>query len=314
MENMIVLIFSHISDIDGMGGVILAKLTFRKVDYVLCETFNLQEKLKTYCKDNHIYDYDKIFITDMWLEEPMLTSIANDKKLKDKLFIFDHHESALNENVNKYSFINIKISNSQGLCSGTSLFYEYLINNKYLLDNSIIKEFVELTREYDTWEWKTKYNNENPHKLSLLFDSVGCDNYINLMINKLKSNKNFKFNKLENMLISNKINKLDEKVKEYIQKIFYTKILNFKAGIIFIDYEYRNDIAEYIRQIKIDIDFVMLIALDYGTISYRSIKDNISVRKIAETFGGKGHDKAASSPINDAVKKKIIEFLTKTNF
>lgn len=134
------------------------------------------------------------------------------------------------------------------------------------------------------------------------------------MINKLKSNKNFKFNKLENMLISNKINKLDEKVKEYVQKIFYTKILNFKAGIIFIDYEYRNDIAEYIRQIKIDIDFVMLIALDYGTISYRSIKDNISVRKIAETFGGKGHDKAASSPINDAVKKKIIEFLTKTNF
>ena len=35
------LIFSHVSDIDGIGGVVLAKLAFSDVDYVLCETFNL---------------------------------------------------------------------------------------------------------------------------------------------------------------------------------------------------------------------------------------------------------------------------------
>ena len=51
---MKVLIFTHKSDIDGMGGAILSKLAFENVDYVLCETFSLQneksrpEKVKTY--------------------------------------------------------------------------------------------------------------------------------------------------------------------------------------------------------------------------------------------------------------------------
>lgn len=39
---MKVLLFTHKSDIDGMGNVVLAKLSFSEVDYVLCETFNLQ--------------------------------------------------------------------------------------------------------------------------------------------------------------------------------------------------------------------------------------------------------------------------------
>ena len=53
----------------------------------------------------------------------------------------------------------------------------------------------------------------------------------------------------------------------------------------------------------------MLIALDYGTISYRNIKDNINVRLIAEAMGGKGHDKASSSPISEEQKKNLIKVL-----
>lgn len=315
MQEEKILIFTHKSDIDGMGGAILALLAFKDVEYVLCETFNLQEKLNGYIKNSSIHNYDKIFITDMWLEEPLLTKLAKDKKLKGKVYIFDHHESALNEKLNKYSFSTINVSNSNGLCSGTSLFYEYLIKNNFISkDNNLIKEFVELTRQYDTWEWKTKYHNEIPHKLTLLFDSVGYHNYINLMVDKLANkSSSFSFNKLEDMLIENKINKLNEKLKDYAKKIYYTEILNHKAGVIFIDYEYRNDLAEYLRQNKYDLDFVMLIAFDYGTISYRSIKDNVCVRTIAEAFGGKGHDKAASSPINNYTKNKIIELLTKIN-
>ena len=87
--------------------------------------------------------------------------------------------------------------------------------------------------------------------------------------------------------------------------------MGLKAGIVFIDYEYRNDLAEYFRSNHYDIDFVMLIALDYGTISYRSIKDNINVRKVAEAMGGKGHDKAASSPISLKQKEEIMKVLLK---
>lgn len=311
---MKILLFTHKSDIDGMGNVVLSKLAFEDVNYVLCETFNLQKEVSEFYEDNSIYDYDMIFVTDLWLEEPMLSKVADDIKLKDKFYVFDHHKSAIEGAFNIYPFTTIKISDEKGLCSGTSLFYEYL-TNKGLIDvnNLAIKEFSELTRKYDTWEWKTKYNEEMPHELTLLFDSVGCDGYIELIYQKLiqKNNDKFSFNELERMLIRNKINQVQEKLSNYAKKVYYEEIFGLKAGIVFIDYEYRNDLAEYFRQNQFDIDFAMLIALDYGTISYRNIKEGINVRLIAEAMGGKGHDKAASSPIDEEQKKQLIRILTK---
>lgn len=310
---MKVLLFTHKSDIDGMGTAVLSKLAFDEVDYLLCETFNLQNEIAKYYDNGSIYNYDKIFVTDLWLEEPTLSKVAKDEQLNDKFFVFDHHKSALEGNFNKYPFTTIRISNEQGLCSGTSLFYEYLVTNSFI-DSTIrkIKDFSELTRKYDTWEWKTKYNNEMPHELTLLFDSVGCDGYIKLMFEKLRNlaNRDFQFNELERMLIDNKINQVQEKLSNYARKVYYREILGLKAGIVFIDYEYRNDLAEYFRQHNFDMDFAMLIALDYGTISYKNVKDNVNVRLIAEAMGGKGHDKAASSPISEEQKKELIKVLT----
>ncbi len=313
---MKILLFTHKSDIDGMGNAVLAKLAFAEVDYVLCETFNLQDEISKYYDNGSIYYYDKIFVTDLWLEEPMLSKIANDEKLNNKFFVFDHHKSALEGNFNKYPFTTIRIADELGLCSGTSLFYEYLINNRFIDSHKqIIADFANLTRQYDTWEWKTKYNNEVPHKLTLLFDSVGCDGYIQLIFDKLSNSnaENFYFNELERMLISNKINQVQEKLSNYAKKVYYKDILGLKAGIVFIDYEYRNDLAEYFRQNNYDMDFAMLIALDYGTISYRSIKDKVNVRLIAEAMGGKGHDQAASSPISEEQKFELIKVLTKND-
>ncbi len=313
---MKVLLFTHKSDIDGMGNVVLAKLAFSDVDYVLCETFNLQNEISRFYDDGTIYDYDMIFVTDLWLEEPMLTKVATDEQLANKFFVFDHHKSALEGNFNKYPFTTIRISDERGLCSGTSLFYEYLISNN-LIDprDKAIQAFSELTRKYDTWEWKTKYNDETPHELTLLFDSVGCEGYIELMYQKLSQRKNesFSFSELEIMLIKNKRNQVQEKLSNYAKKIFYKTVHGLKAGIVFIDYEYRNDLAEYFRQNGFDMDFAMLIALDYGTISYRNIKDNVNVRLIAEALGGKGHDKAASSPISEEQKQELIKVLTLSN-
>ena len=203
---MKVLLFTHKSDIDGMGSAVLAKLAFEDVDYVLCETFNLQNEILKYYSDGCIYNYDAIFVTDLWLEEPMLTRVANDRQLKNKFFVFDHHKSVLEGNFNKYPFETIRISDEKGLCSGTSLFYEYLISNNLIASNNkAIQDFSELTRKYDTWEWKTKYDDEIAHELSLLFDSVGSDGYIELMYQKLskESINEFKFNELERMLIKN---------------------------------------------------------------------------------------------------------------
>lgn len=52
-------------------------------------------------------------------------------------------------------------------------------------------------------------------------------------------------------------------------------------------------------------------AFDYGTISYRRIKENFKVREIAEYFGGRGHDYAASSPILEETKESVLKLLLK---
>ena len=54
---------------------------------------------------------------------------------------------------------------------------------------------------------------------------------------------------------------------------------------------------------------LMVVALERKTISYRSIKDGVNVREVAVAFGGKGHDKAATSPISDEKMKTIIDEL-----
>lgn len=310
---MKILLFTHKNDIDGMGNAVLAKLAFDEVEYVLCGTFELTKSILKYYEDGSIYSYDKIFVTDLCLEEPVLSIINNDDRLKEKVLDFDHHKTFDKEEYTKYDFIRVQISDNDGLCCGTSLFYEYLINNG-LIDkkNQAIKEFVELTRQHDTWEWKNIYNNPKARELSVLFDAIGCNGYIDLMIKKL-SNKNniiFKFDNIERMLIDNRINQINDKINTYKDNIIYKDILRLKAGIVFITYEYRNELADYLKENNYDMDFVMMISIDPLVVSYRSIKPNVSVRQVAEYFGGKGHDKASSNPISEETRKRIVKILT----
>ena len=307
---MKVLLFTHKNDIDGMGNAVLAKLAFEEVNYVLCGTFDLICKVNEFILNKKIYEYDKVFITDLCLDEETLLKISSDLALKDKFLIFDHHKTYEDEKYTKYSFVNVKLKNDKGLCCGTSLFYDYLVESNYLDRNSAIDEFVELTRLHDTWEWKNIYNNEKARELAILFDCLGTDGYIGFMYDKLVNNDEFIFNDVENLLINNKKKEIDEVLLEYMKKMYYKDILGLKAGILFIDYQYRNEIGEYLRENKYDVDFVMMIALDRGVVSYRSVKNGVSVRQVAEYFNGKGHDVAATNPITDEMLQDIIELLT----
>ena len=310
---MKVLIFTHKNDIDGMGNAILANLAYDQVDYELCGTFDLTSKVESYYENDRIYEYDRVFVTDLCLEDPVLTKIANDEKLNKKILDFDHHRTFTAEKYTKHPFINVVIEDEHGLCCGTYLFYNYLVNEGLIdKNNKAIEEFVELTRQHDTWEWKNIYNNEKSRELSILFDALGPTGYINMMIAKLKNKdiKTFEYSEIEQLLIDNRKALIDEKNKFYSDRIIYKEILGMKAGIVFITYEFRNELAEYFRENKFDMDFTMMIALDPGVVAYRSVKEGVAVRPVAETFGGKGHDKAATNPITEEFMKKFADILT----
>lgn len=310
---MKVLLFTHKNDIDGMGNAILAQLAFDEVNYVLCGTFDLTDSVEKYYKDGSIYDYDRIYVTDLCLQDPILSKIAQDEKISKKIQVFDHHKTFAEPKYTDHPFITVQLENEKGLCCGTSIFYNHLLQEGLLAsDNQAIAEFVELTRQHDTWEWRNIYNNEKSRELSILFDALGCDGYISLMTEKLrnKETKVFDYDSMERTLIDNRKQQIAEKCKFYADRIHYREILGMKAGIVFITYEYRNELAEYFRENNFDMDFTMMIAFDPGVVAYRSVKEGVHVRPVAELFGGKGHEKAATNPITDEMLTGILKILT----
>lgn len=309
---MKVLLFTHKNDIDGMGNAILAQLAFKEVDYELCGTFDLTSSVESYFEGDKIYQYDRIYVTDLCLEDPVLSKVAMDSKLEGKVLVFDHHKTFTDPKYTSHKFVTVKIEDEKGLCCGTSLFYKHLVSEGLIdKDNKCISEFVELTRQHDTWEWRNIYNNEKSRELSILFDALGYDGYISLMTEKLRKEDIFEFNSMERILIDNRKKQIALKCEYYKDKIIYRDILGMKAGIVFITYEYRNELAEYFRENKFDMDFTMMIALDPGVVAYRSVREGKAVRPVAELFGGKGHDKAATNPITDEMISKILDVLIK---
>lgn len=303
---MKVFLFTHISDIDGLNNVILAEQAFEKVDCVLCEADGIDVQIE---KRKELFaDYDFVFVTDLCPNDFTLSSI-NDSDLKYKFRVFDHHKVALDQISKHYDFVSVVVENTKGLCSGTSLFYEYLINNKYLVPNQALDRLVELTRKYDTWEWK-EANELDARDLTWLFNACGIDEYLKIVSNKVL-NKSFTLDDSDYHKINKWKSEFDLKIKQIVDEMIYLDVEGYKAGIVKTIYEYRNDIAEYIRENKYNIDFVALVFIDKDSVSYRSIKDDVDVNEIAKKHGGKGHVKAASSPITEEEKNNIIEYFIK---
>ncbi len=84
-----------------------------------------------------------------------------------------------------------------------------------------------------------------------------------------------------------------------------------KFGIVFADYEYRNELAEYIKKMNNpeSIKYFIVVAMDqgeFGQKSYRSIDEKFDVNEVAVAHGGGGHPGAASVNITKEQKAKVL--------
>ena len=305
------LLFTHGADIDGMGNAILAKLAFENIDIIYARNVSdLETKFLNEYNSGNLYNYDIVYITDLSLKKEIADKVYSDDKLKDKLYIFDHHETALASGLNEYNNTNVHVELNGIKTCGTELYYNYLKDNGYLEDSTAISEFVEKVRREDNWEWE-KYNDILAHDLAILFNAVGINRFVDSMVALLKEEKDsFELN--ENL--SNEVNNKKEKIKLAIEssKRFVRKELidGIKTLIVFITYEYRNDVADYFKKNNdIDYDVVAMIALDNDQISIRSLKSNNYARILAEKYGGGGHDTAAAIPLDYNNKSKIVDTL-----
>ena len=308
---MKILLMSHESDIDGLGSVVLAKIAFKELDYKLYPDLNaLDIDFRNLYHSQKLSEYDKIIITDLALKQSSLDLINEDDTLKDKVVILDHHQASIDLGLSLYPFTKIVVSESGIKTCGTKLFYNYLIENKLIKASSILDIFVEYTRLEDTWEWKNSIDGVDAHNLAVLLNKIGVSNYIEGMYNKLISSNSFEYNSKEISLINEQKKEYENNLMDLWSKtLILTDEFNNKFGIVLADYNYRNEYAEFVKNLSDnkDIKYVVIVALDKGNgqKSYRSIDKDFDVNEVAKYYGGGGHKSAASVNISASQRKKL---------
>lgn len=299
------LIISHVADIDGMGAVILAKLIYDNIDIILLDPDELNGIIQEIKSNN----YKKIYITDIAIRDFDIYEFINNNF--DNILYFDHHLT--NVDTSKYNWATVIPEENGILASGTSLFYDYLLNkfsNKYISSEYTLN-FVEAIRSYDTWDFKRTGNLDGKH-LAEIFSVLGIDKFIDKYYNKIISN--YKSCKLEfDEYELDIIKRLEDDMKEYVDKcdetLIITNFLGYKVGIS-ISENYRSEIGNVLSSRHKDLDFILIANFVRRAFSFRTTND-INVNEVAKLIGGGGHSKAAGATMNDENLKIFFESLKK---
>lgn len=307
---MKVKIFTH-TDLDGYGCSILANLAAGRgqVSAEYCGYYNINEKVEEFINSKYYQFYDYVFITDISINDSLAKKIDT-YGLGSVIKLIDHHPTALN--LNKYDWCLVQVEDDIEKVSGTSLFYDYLVQNKLLAPRPALEIFVEAIKRYDTWLWKDKYNDLRAKELNDLFKIYGPDRFFDEYYDRLTKDVFCIITDTDKFLLELE----NEKIRNYINKkskFVFKKNLNlrnnrFRVGIVVAD-EYINELANEICEANPDIDFVAIIS-GLNNISFRTIKDDVDLGKdVAKYFGGGGHEKAAGATIDLKLKSQILNAL-----
>ncbi len=305
---MKILLFSHKSDVDGITPVILSKLVFEQVDYILEEPSTINEKFKTVYEEGTFNNYDFIYITDLCINQKIAQQIEQDEILKEKILVFDHHHT--NIEMNQYSFITVIDSDGEKKECGSSLYFQHLLETypNETLQKPVIREMVELVRLIDTWEWK-KDNVIEATWISSLLGIYGRDYYIDFYYNFCLKESHFYFNQEQKYLLEVE----DIRIKNYIEKkegeMIPVELHGYQVGIVFAEL-YRSEVGNRLAEKYQDkYDFIAVINVS-RSVSYRGVKD-IDLSAFAKIYGGAGHKQAAGSSLPENLLNNIIELIFK---
>jgi len=302
-------LFTH-TDLDGIGCAILAKETFNNVDIEYCNYDDVNEKINNFFSSGNFLDYSHIFITDISVKEDLAKDIdICVHNVSSEIFLLDHHQTA--NYLNEYNWCKVIVEENGELTSGTRLFYNYLIEHNHLDSfsewNHILLYFTEIVRKYDTWEWKTKYNDETPKKWNDLFYIYGRDLFIDKIQDNI-ANMNMIFDATDETILQLNQEKIDKYIDKKSEQIITKEIQGYKAGVVFAE-QYHSELGNILSERNPELDFIVIINPSVS-VSYRTVKDNINLGKdIASVYGGGGHPKAAGSPILDDIREQIINMI-----
>lgn len=296
-------LFTHL-DLDGIGCAILVQLTFGKnVDITYCNYDEVDVLVREYISKMD-KGHDTCFITDISIKDDLASEI--EREYKNNFKLFDHHKTALD--LNKYDWCVVEtMNNKKGLQTcGTELFYEYLIEHKYLKED--VKDFVKLVTNYDTWRW-TEVGNMGliSKKMNDLLYLYGRDEFVKWCLDKFKSRKSFlRFDKEDELLLQFNQKEIDKYIDSKEKEMIISCDGEYKYGVVFAE-KYFSELGNELCTRNLNLDYVAMVNVGTYSISYRTIKENIDVGQVAKRYGGGGHQKAAGSDFHNHI---VTQFIT----
>lgn len=294
-------LFTH-TDLDGVGCAILAKLAFgTEVDIEYCNYDDIDLKVEEYFNSGSEYE---CHITDIRINEELAHKINDSGK---KYQLLDHHPTALE--LNKYEWCKVQIENEDThiQTSGTEMYYKWLVENNYLEDIGVLNRFVELVTNYDTWRWSTLGEDGLICKqVNTLLYLYGRDKFIDWCISEINSLFFPRLRDSDKLILEIEQKTIDDYVEAKDKQLFIGDLCGKVCGFVFAE-KYASELGNRLCKMHPELDFVAMINMD-GTVSYRTIKDDIDLGKdIAQVFGGGGHLKAAGSQVSKEVQMEIIK-------
>ena len=283
----------------------MAKLAFIddvKIEY--CNYDEINKKVEEYVD----YSWDqKCHITDISISNELANKITENMLFGEQFYLFDNHPTALE--LNKYPWCNVRIENkiTHIKTSGTEMYYNWLVNEKYLKKHKRLDRFVEIVRDYDTWRW-SELGDEGIlcKQVNDLLYLYGREKFISWCISKICCSDTFKLDDTDKLLLNIKQKEIDDYVEEKDRQLFTLPMCGWIAGIVFAE-KYFSELGNRLCKMHPEIDFVVMTDTN-GTVSYRTIKEDLDLeQRIAKQFGGGGHPKAAGSQFSKEILLKTVE-------
>ena len=298
-------------DLDGAGCEIIFRLYFPNKSNVAVihgyqEEINL--KVRQILDNKYITPTDtELYIADICPDRPLLEEM-NSRGFT--IHLLDHHQTnAWAKEVVKTAVVSDMTSDS-----GASLLKDYLSlichESSAKVATQEVLTFINAVRSWDTWDWK-RDNYFAPKQLCSLFFMLGYDRFVNHYIERF-TDPEWKDAPLllpEHLFfIDAKIESEQKSIDELtLDKAIQRKIKGYQCAIFLGIFNISEASYQFLKKYS-EIDVLININLNYRTISYRTLKDDIDVATIfAEPMGGGGHSRAAGSQITMDVTSDVID-------
>ncbi|MDQ1145526.1 oligoribonuclease NrnB/cAMP/cGMP phosphodiesterase (DHH superfamily) [Bacillus sp. SORGH_AS 510] len=292
-------------DLDGLGCGLLARIAFgEKVNVYYCSYRNLNKRVETVIT-NSVNAEEKIFITDLAVNEDIEKRL-NERFQKGKhVQMIDHHVTAMHFNQYEWAYVNPEYDTGNLTCA-TSLFYDFLIENRMIERTKALEEFIELVRQYDTWEWDQN-NNVLAKRLNDLFYILNREKFEEEMLKRLMENKDtFMLTETENLLLDIEDQKINRYIHSKSRQIVQTFVDDYCVGIVHAE-QYLSELGNALNNLYPHLDMIVLLNVSGKKMGFRTIHDEVNVAKFAKRYGGGGHPKASGAELTAEAFKLYVE-------